>query len=125
MDKGDAKLKAFEFFKELATQLITLSVGTVVFSGTFYKDIIAGAPAHQRLLEGSWFLFFLSVICGISVLGALSFELNDVGPPEQLDIYRSTIRWTVSGELATFIVAVFLFGAFIALNLSSATNHTV
>jgi hypothetical protein len=73
---GDTKLKAVDFVRESATQLITLSSAILVFSGTFYKDIVSGAPAHRSSFVISWFLFLLSLVPGILVLGALSSDLK-------------------------------------------------
>jgi hypothetical protein len=85
MDSGDAKLKAFDFFKEAAVQLITLALGAVVFSATFYKDILAGTSRHHFLLESSWALFVFSILFGVLVVGVLSWELNYAAEPKNLD----------------------------------------
>ncbi|MGA2410135.1 MAG: hypothetical protein ABSG46_07065 [Candidatus Binataceae bacterium] len=116
MDSGDTKLKAFDFFKEAATQLITLALGVVVFSATFYKDMITGASRHHIVLECSWALFLVSVIFGILVVGTLSWQLNAAGDPKALSIYSA--RWTAAVQLVAFILAIGLFALFIGSNMT-------
>jgi hypothetical protein len=112
--------EAFDFFKEASVQLITLALGAVVFSATFYKDILAGASRHHLLLECSWGLFVLSILFGILVVGGLSWQLNYATDENDLDIYSS--RWTALIQLLTFLLAIGLFALFVALNMSSATG---
>jgi len=77
---NETKLKAFDLVKEWATQLITVASATLVLSATFYKDIFSasGVAKHPNYLGASWFLFLLSIVLGIGVLGALSYHLNEV-----------------------------------------------
>ncbi len=136
MASGDPKLKAFDFFKEAGVQLITLALGTVVFSATFYKDIVSGEPRHRWIVESSWIFFFLSILFGVGVLGALASELNEATEAKDLDIkdldiygdgklpwYDRTVSWTAGGQLVTFLIAVVLFLAFAILNTPRAASN--
>ncbi len=125
MDSGETKLKAFDFFKEAAVQLITLASGALVLTATFYKDILSGATGYHVLLECSWALFFLSVASGIGVLGALSTELNDAAGAERLQLYSKNVRWSAFLQLVTFVPAVFLFGLFVVLNMPSIPRNSL
>jgi hypothetical protein len=125
LPEGDTKLKAFDFVKDWAIQLITLASAILVLSATFYKDISSGAPVHRWLLEWSWFLLFLSILAGISVLGALSYELNEALEAKTLDVYRANVCWTALAEASTFWVAVGLFVLFIFLNMPNTRSTAV
>jgi len=120
LPEGDTKLKAFDFVKDWAIQLITLASAILVLSATFYKDIFSGAPVHRWLLEWSWFLLFLSILAGISVLGALSYELNEALEAKTLDVYRANVCWA-----STFWVAVGLFVLFIFLNMPNTRSNSI
>src|SRR6266704_2249267 len=99
MESGESKLKAFDFFKEEAVQLIALASGALVLTATFYKDILSGASRYHFLLECSWALFFFSFTSGIVLLGALSFELNGADEAQQLELYSTNVRWSAVSQL--------------------------
>jgi hypothetical protein len=122
---GDNNLKAFDFVKESAVQLITLASGAVVLSATFYKDVLVGAPRHRLLLEWSWGLFLLSILSGIGVLGALGSELRRTADAKDLDIYKPNVRGSSLSQQLIFLAAVSLFALFVILNMPSAGNNLV
>ena len=124
MSSDDPKLKAFDFLKEATVQQITLALGTVVFSATFYKDILSGHSKYHLLIEGSWLLFAFSIISGVLVVGALAWQLNDTAN-QNLDLYTfPAVRWTVLSQWLTFFPAVFTFALFVALNMSQSSPET-
>ncbi len=125
MAAGDNNLKAFDFVKESAVQLITLASGAVVLSATFYKDVLVGAPRHRLLQEWSWGLFLLSILSGIGVLGALGSELKRTADAKDLDIYKRNVRGSSLSQQLTFLAAVSLFTLFVILNMSSVGTNPV
>jgi hypothetical protein len=132
MASGDTKLKAFDFFKEYSIQQITLALAVIVFSATFYKDILGGASNYHLLLVCSWVLFFISILFGLFVIGRLSYLLNDADKKnlvvidiykaatdeKNLDIYDSARLASI--QLVTFLVAILLFSLFAGLNMFDA-----
>jgi hypothetical protein len=121
---GDNNLKAFDFVKETAVQLVTLASGAVVLSATFYKDVLAGASRHRCLLEWSWALFLLSILSGIGVLGALGSELKGTPDPKDLDIYKWNVRGSSLSQQLIFLAAVSFFALFIILNMPGAGDKS-
>jgi len=120
----ETKLKAFEFTKEWATQLITVASAILVLSATFYKDMIGGVPACPRLLEGAWFLFLMSIIFGILVLSSLVGNLNVAVDENELDAYSGGIRATSMLQIVLFGAGLLCFTLFVAANMKSRQSES-
>lgn len=119
---GETKLKAFEFVKEWTTQLITVASASLVLSATFYKDMVKGSPSYPTFLELSWFLFLISIVLGIMVLGALSAKLNKATEAADLDVYAVSIKRVSLLQIFAFVVALLLFTVFVAYNMEPAQS---
>jgi hypothetical protein len=66
----------FNYAKDLAQQLITLSTGILALSITFTKDIVKDIPESPFwILKAAWVTFLLSICCGIWTLMALAGTL--------------------------------------------------
>lgn len=90
--------KAFEFASDSTKQLITLSTGIIALMISFKKDILTGISSGPRfLLMAAWFVYLLSVICGIWTLLALTGSLEPVVKNSQ-EVPPPTIR----GKNVTF-----------------------
>lgn len=73
----DKAQKAFDFAQESIKQLITLSTGIIALSITFAKDFVSTVSAGARSIAlWSWGAFFLSVLCGLWALLALTGTLE-------------------------------------------------
>ena len=73
---------AFQFAKDLATQLITLSTGILAVSIAFQKDIVkSAAREHVTWLAASWFAYLTAILFGIWVLMALTGSLESTNRP--------------------------------------------
>ncbi|QKJ32842.1 hypothetical protein HQ865_24825 [Mucilaginibacter mali] len=71
--------KAFDFASDLTKQLITLSTAIITLSVTFSKDIIGGINQPLiYLLIATWALFIISILLGLSTLGALTGNLDPI-----------------------------------------------
>jgi|ERR1700728_1622731 len=91
----DAVQLAFNFAKEIATQLITLSTGLLALSIAFTKDILQGVPkGKERRLKAAWGVLIVSIVCGVWTLSALTGTLMPVNPsdrPNPLQ-FKSNVR---------------------------------
>jgi hypothetical protein len=66
----------FNYAKDLAQQLITLSTGILALTITFTKDIVKDIPASPFwILKAAWVTFLFSICCGIWTLMALTGTL--------------------------------------------------
>ena len=74
---GDAPA-AFDYAKDLAEQLITLSTGILLLTITFANNFkVEGEPPRGgRWLKAAWVGYFLAIVCGIWTLMALTGSLN-------------------------------------------------
>jgi hypothetical protein len=116
---AETKLKAFDFAKEWTTQLFTVASAVVVFSATFYKDILGDVHKFPIILELSWLLFLISIGIGFLVIGAISRELNDAGDATKLNIYSGNVAWPAFLQLLSFGLALLLFIVFVFLNMGT------
>ena len=121
---ADTKLKAYDFVKELTTQVITLASAILAFSVTFYKEILSANPTHPYLLATSWFLFLGSLIPGLWALGALSQQLNAIPKAEDLDIYSTNVRSLVGAQQIMFLVALTMLMFSVVINKPSTASNS-
>jgi hypothetical protein len=78
----DERVKlGFEFAKEIATQLITLSTGFLALTITFTKEFVAAIPRKRYgWLIGAWILHVVAICSGVWSLLALTGTLMPVTP---------------------------------------------
>jgi hypothetical protein len=97
----------FEFAKEIATQLITLSTGLLALTITFMKELSAFLQAGSRTwLYWAWGLQLSSIICGVWTLMALTGALMPSASNGELPpTFGGHVRLP-----ALFQVVLFLFG---------------
>jgi hypothetical protein len=102
-----AKL-GFEFAKEVATQLITLSTGFLALTITFTKELLAVIPSGTRgWLIGAWLLHLLAIIFGVWSLLALTGTLMPVtADPKPLEALAlgQNVRWPAFLQVISFAV---------------------
>lgn len=107
--------KAVESALEWSKQIITLSTGTLVISGTFIRNVFSGVIASKAWIFWSWALLSVSILTGILYLGTLCKMLND-GKSENLDIYSWPSRFFALIHVLSFFSGMVLFVIFIYMN---------
>lgn len=110
----DERLKlGFEFAREIATQLITLSTGFLALTITFTKELApSGTRTARGWLYGAWALHVLSILCGVWALMALTGSLvsatdsteSTFGTPVRLPALLQVLSFVVG------LVAVVIYG---------------
>lgn len=98
-------LKAFEFAKEVATQLITLSTGIIALTITFSKDFLrSSSSGARRLAVAGWAFYFWSLIFGVWTLMALTGNLEPIEGAPILSIRSSNISIPATLQVVSFLV---------------------
>jgi hypothetical protein len=107
----DVSQLGFNFAKEIATQLITLSTGLLALSVTFTKDILKGVPRNQETtLKTAWGVLVSSIVLGVWTLSALTGTLMPSDPSMRPDPLRfdSNVRLPALGQVVLFLLGTFL-----------------
>jgi len=102
---------AFQFAKEVSTQLITLSSALIGLSVTFIKDFQSESPGWLR---ASWLLYIASIVFGVLALLTLTGTLETLALPASAfgGFYPST-RITAGAQIVSFVlgtVCLIVFG---------------
>jgi hypothetical protein len=94
---------SFQFAKEIATQLITLSSALIGVSVTFLKDF---RSENLRPLRIAWGLYIVTIICGVWTLMTLTGTLEGLSAPNQTftGFYGST-RLAALAQIVSFVAA--------------------
>ena len=116
-DERELKLKAVDVALESTKQLIALSTGAIVLSGTFMKDLFSDRITAMPVIWVSWGAFVVSAICALLYVGSLISQLNASKEAQKIDVY--TARWAALAQIVLFGVGLIAFAAFTSLNLSS------
>ncbi|HJP66754.1 MAG TPA: hypothetical protein VKA30_10680 [Actinomycetota bacterium] len=120
---AEAKSAAFESYRDMTKQAVTLATGVLALTVTFVKDVVKEVTALERgvLLIG-WLALVLSVVFGVLTLMAISgalhcIENEDSQPcaelPKPITIYASNVRTQSAIQLVLFglgILILILFG---------------
>ena len=116
----DPTTLGFNFAKDLAIQLITLSTGLLALSITFTKEIVKTLSNFKEIfLRISWGFHMLSILFGVWTLMALTGTLmplqpNAPGKPLQFQ-FGSNVRGPAAGQVALFLLGtlllVFVYGS--------------
>jgi hypothetical protein len=102
----------------VASLLVTLSTGTIVFTATFRKDLAPEGEALRDIgwLLGAWVALGLAVLLGIVVIGALAATLNK-GEVDNLDVYERSTKWAAVAQFVFFLFGIPCFAIFAYQNL--------
>jgi hypothetical protein len=109
---GNSKLLALQSYVDLAKLEITLATGTVVFSGTFLKDLLgasirsAGPPFQVLFL--SWGLLVLSIVVGLFFVGRSVTLLAS----DNVKADDAWLDWFGRAQQGAFLFGLVLFGIF-------------
>jgi hypothetical protein len=93
---------AFQFAKEVSTQLITISSALVGLSVTFVKDLTTDEPRWLRI---SWGFYILSIMFGVWHLMALTGALESLSAPgTTFDTFKWATRLPAMAQVGTFVI---------------------
>jgi hypothetical protein len=96
---------AFQFAKEISTQLITISSALIGLSVTFVKDLKTDEPLWLRI---SWGCYIFSVMFGVWHLMALTGALESLSAPgKTFDTFGWPTRLPAIAQIVTFIGGTF------------------
>lgn len=110
----EATKLGFEFAKEVATELITLSTALLTLTITFTKEMFKAAPGKgQRLLPTAWAAHVLSIAFGVLSLMALTGTLMPVDLATRALVFGPNIRRPAAIQILFFFlgtVLLFVYG---------------
>lgn len=118
----DERIKlGFDYAKEIATQLITLSIGFLALTITFTKELVKTplSARSRRCLQGSWALHVVSLCSGIWSLLALTGTLVPGSPnatPAVLTL-GTNIRLPAGVQIVCFIFGTIAMVIYAAISL--------
>ena len=99
----------YQFALDLCRQLLTLATAIVTLTVAFLKDILKEPPLEAKaLLVSGWFLELLSILLGIVAIMALTGNLvctDEDHPPLEPPV-TSTVRYSLQGQIATFLLGL-------------------
>src|ERR1700747_2196802 len=105
----DERIKlGFDFAREIATQLIALSIGFLALTITFTKELIKAIPGASRgWLKWSWIMHVASVVFGVWTLLALTGTLipssSDTTPLGALTL-GTNVRLPAKLQIVSFVL---------------------
>ena len=111
-------LRAFEDAKGWSVLLVTISTGSILFTGVF-RDSFTSTDSQLEgrvLLVASWISLGISVLAGLSFIGRL-FAILSLGREESLNLYDRTAQLTAVFQLFGFVLGISLIMAFVLKNL--------
>ena len=107
----DLTTLGFNFAKDLAIQLITLSTGLLALSVTFTKEILKTISGARALaLRFSWGIHMFSILGGVWTLMALTGTLmpRQVSTPSTPVEFGSNVRIPAAGQVTLFLLGTLL-----------------
>ncbi len=94
---------AFQFAKEVSTQLITIASALIGISVTFIKDF---TPSGKAWLRASWLVYVLSILFGIVTLMALTGMLESLAASgKSFDKFSLPTRLAAGIQIIAFALA--------------------
>jgi hypothetical protein len=94
---------AFQFAKEVSTQLITIASALIGLSVTFIKDF---TPSGQSWLRTSWLFYILSILFGVVTLMTLTGTLETLAASNTTFVlFRFSTKLTAGIQIITFFMA--------------------
>ena len=107
----DPTTLGFNFAKDLAIQLITLSTGLLALSVTFTKEILVTiSKSRLVVLRLSWGTHMFSILCGVWTLMALTGSLMPIvsTTPNALRQFGQNVRHPAAGQVVLFVLGTLL-----------------
>ena len=97
------KGKAYEFAADLIKQLITLSTGILTLTLAFYDKFLSTSGSPTTLMVASWFVFLLSILCGVGGLMGLTGGLSGDTEPDIQGFQQQVVP---AIQVITFVIAL-------------------
>jgi hypothetical protein len=107
----DPTTLGFNFAKDLAVQLITLSTGLLALSATFTKEILKTiSKSREMLLRISWIVHVIAIVGGVWTLMALTGTLMPAAPkaPGTPFQFGSNVRVPAGLQVILFLLGTIL-----------------
>lgn len=130
MSDDDVKVKSIETALEWTKQIITLSAGILVVSGTFIKDLFGGSYVGSNYLIASWIALCVCIVAGILFMGSLC-SLLAKGRASEVALYSQPAQSLGLIHFLAFMIAIGAFAMFSLKNLrpgsasvDAAPDHT-
>ena len=96
---------AFEFYREMTNQLISLSTGVLAFTVTFSKDVVKSLSKKMLALLGSgWVCYLISIAAGLVTTMGLNGALLD----KEAHPLRAAVRIPSMIQILTFLAGTIL-----------------
>jgi len=111
MDSHSA-MDAVNAASDLSKQLISLSSGIIALTITFTKDSVHDSKRARRLISIAWVGYFLSILCGIWELMAITGTLEPIDGHAEPSIRGSNVVIPSMAQILTFAVSTLLIIAF-------------
>ena len=122
-DMTETSKKAFDTITEMTKQLLTLASAILTLTIAFAKDILKPAPSKHAidLIQWSWGLYLLSIVCGILTLGTVAGTLaNAANAQKTANPKQNSIRFFMCLQLVAFgfgTLLIVVFGWCAPLNV--------
>src|SRR5262249_8830455 len=92
---------AFQFAKEVSTQLITISSALIGLSVTFIKDFQTESP---KWLRAGWLFYLASIVFGVMALMTLRGTLESLAPAGRtFDGFYTSTRLAAGAQVISFV----------------------
>jgi hypothetical protein len=103
----DLRLAAIQSAADLAKEIITLATGVLALTLTFAQQL-AKAPSRStlRFMAACWVLYFISIMCGVMCLMALTGSLSSV--PQVLTPRTPWAQFPSAVQVLSFAAATLL-----------------
>jgi hypothetical protein len=103
-------MAGFASANDLAKQLITLATGILALSITFIKDVLKNNGLVTWPLKTAWFIYLLSVVCGLWSMMAITGSIFAMAPNSTQSVtYGTNIAVPAFLQILAFLIAtVFL-----------------
>lgn len=99
-----AKL-AFDFAREIATQLLTLSTAFLALTVTFTKELVKGSKGRQALYA-AWALQLVSILGGVWTLMSLTSALARPAQGVAGPIFDVSVRLPAAVQVVMFVLSM-------------------
>lgn len=119
---------AFEFAREIATQLITLSTALLGLTITFTKDLLDRIPSGPdrkrmgRMLQAAWACHLLAIGGGIWTLMAITGTLGGDTPAGQISLGHAI--WPARFQIILFVCGTAIMVYYARFSLRNRGNTT-
>lgn len=123
MNETELRIKSVDTALEWTKQIITLSAGILVVSGTFIKDVFGKQIVAGNFLIASWIALCVCILFGILFMGSLC-SIFARSKSAEVNLYSQPAQFLGVIHFLSFIVAIVGFAVFALRNLDSSITPT-